>query len=61
MAAGNEDLQTVIKCVSEFLFTFEIKIVGIVQEYKYVGIILQEHLDFQAGGNVIFSKGGRAL
>ena len=26
-----------------------------------MGIILQEHLDFQAGVNVIFSKGRRAL
>ena len=47
--------------ISEFLFTFEIKIVGIVQEYKYVAIILQELLDFQAGVNEISPKTGRAL
>ena len=39
--------------IIQFVFTFQIKNHGIVQKNKYVVIILQEHLDYQAGGNGI--------
>ena len=32
-----------------------------VQKYKYLGLILEEHLDFKASINELCSKGGRAL
>ena len=47
--------------ITDFLFTFQNKTVDIVQKYKYLGLILEEHLDFKASINELCSKGGRAL
>ena len=47
--------------IRDFSFTFQNKTVDIVQKYKYLGLILEEHLDFKASINELCSKGGRAL
>ena len=47
--------------ITDFSFTFQNKTVDIVQKYKYLGLILEEHLDFKASINELCSKGGRAL
>ena len=47
--------------ITDFSFTFQNKTVDIVQKYKYLGLILEEHLDFKASINEPCSKGGRAL
>ena len=47
--------------ITDFSFTFQNKTVDIVQKYKYLGLILGEHLDFKASINELCSKGGRAL
>ena len=47
--------------ITDFPFTFQNKTVDIVKKYTYLGIILEEHLDFKANINELRSKGGRAL
>ena len=47
--------------ITDFSFTFQNKTVDIVHKYKYLGLILEEHLDFKASINELCSKGGRAL
>ena len=47
--------------ITDFSFTLQNNTVDIVQKYKYLGLISEEHLYFKASINELCSKGGRAL
>ena len=47
--------------ITDFSFTFQNKTVYIVLKYKYLGLNLEEHLEFKASINELCCKGGRAL
>ena len=46
---------------SEFLFTYGSDTLEIVQKYKYLGVVLNEFLDFNVTAEVLAGAGGRAL
>ena len=46
---------------TDFQFTFDNNTLEIVDSYKYLGIMLNEHLNFNVSADVLASAGGRAL
>ncbi len=46
---------------TEFNFTFDNSPLNVVNKYKYLGIILEEHLDFNLTASVLANAAGRAL
>ncbi len=49
------------KRCSEFNFTFDNSPLNVVNKYKYLGIILEEHLDFNLTASVLANAAGRAF
>ncbi len=46
---------------TDYNFLFDNNVLKIVDKYNYLGIILQEHLDFNVTASVLASTAGRAL
>ncbi len=49
------------KRCTEFNFTFDNSPLNVVNKYKYLGVILEEHLDFNLTSSVLANAAGRAL
>ena len=50
-------LQITNLSITDFSFTFYNKTVDIVQKYKYLGLILDEHLDFKVSMSFVLKEG----
>ena len=47
--------------LTKYIFTLHNNNIEIVHTYKYLGLVFDDHLNFQAGINELCSKAGRAL
>ena len=49
------------KSISGFEFVFDNTVLSIVDRYKYLGTVLNEHLDFTVTSSILSAAAGRAL
>lgn len=49
------------KRCTEFIFKYGDNVINVVKEYKYLGVILDEHLNYKKCSSTLAESGGRAL
>ena len=46
---------------TSFEFSLGVNALNITDEYRYLGLVLNEHMDFSATGQILADAGGRAF